>query len=218
MKTNNKRYGIHPLCEALPKMSAEAFAELKADIQKHGLRDAIWLKGKQIIDGRHRYRACCELGITATTRQYQGEDLEAFVISTNLARRHLSTQQRKWFAKRLLELHPEQSSRSIAKSVGLDHKSVERIRQSTGENPQLPSEVRIGADGKCRPAKVKRPRGAQATSLITAADLESRRFMRWLTELHPSELTESDRFIRELSEQLARIETLARREPIEHKR
>jgi hypothetical protein len=47
-----------------------------------------------ILDGRHRYRACCELGIEPSSRSFLSGDPIKFVIDANLKRRHLNASQR----------------------------------------------------------------------------------------------------------------------------
>jgi hypothetical protein len=82
---------IHPLAKLLPAMSAEEFQTLKADIAVHGQREPITLLDGKVLDGRHRERACRELGIQPRTREWdrKGSPID-FVVSANLLRRHLS--------------------------------------------------------------------------------------------------------------------------------
>jgi hypothetical protein len=51
-------------------------------------------------------------------------DPYAFVISANIHRRHLTTEQRKEIAAALLRVNPARSDRSVAKEVRLDNKTV----------------------------------------------------------------------------------------------
>ncbi len=55
---------IHPFADCLPKLSESENQELRDDIAKRGLREPILIKDGYIIDGRHRYHACCELGMS----------------------------------------------------------------------------------------------------------------------------------------------------------
>lgn len=85
----------HAIASLFPPMSPEEYEALKADIQANGLREPIWLYEGRIIDGRHRYRACKELGIAPATREWDGAgSLTTFVVSLNLHRRSLTSSQR----------------------------------------------------------------------------------------------------------------------------
>lgn len=86
-------YEIHPLAKLIPQMSAEEFANLRADIDANGLIEPIWLYEGMVLDGRHRYTACMELGVTPKFRQFEGVNPIDFVVSENLHRRHLSSSQ-----------------------------------------------------------------------------------------------------------------------------
>ena len=86
---------LHPFVALFPPMSDEEYASFREDIRKNGVREPICLYNGQIIDGRNRYRACCDLGITAPTREWGGNgSLVDFVVSANLYRRHLTTSQK----------------------------------------------------------------------------------------------------------------------------
>jgi len=86
---------IHPLAQHVPEMSPERYKEFRADIEAHGgLTDPIitTYEGK-ILDGRHRSRACVELGIPRQFEPYKGTDPAGFIISKN-TRRDLTEDQR----------------------------------------------------------------------------------------------------------------------------
>jgi hypothetical protein len=93
---------IHPAADFLPPLSEAEFAELKSDIQKRGLREPILKSGDILLDGRHRYRACCELGIEPTFQEFDSNrDFIAEIFSRNVLRRHLSTSERAEIAAKL---------------------------------------------------------------------------------------------------------------------
>lgn len=99
-------YPIHPAAELFPPMDEVAFAALKADIAEHGQREPILLLDGQLLDGRHRLRACEQLGLEPLVRQVSADDGDPFglVVSLNLHRRHLSEGQRAIIAARLATL------------------------------------------------------------------------------------------------------------------
>lgn len=84
----------HVLANLFPQMAPAEFAELKADIDEKGLNDPVWLYENQILDGRHRYRACYELGKDCVFQEYIGTSPASFVVSSNLRRRDLNSGQR----------------------------------------------------------------------------------------------------------------------------
>lgn len=79
-------------------MEGQAFEELKNSIAKNGQRKPIITIGNEILMGRHRYKACTELGIPPHIRAYDperdGANLTETVIDDDLRRRHLSPGQR----------------------------------------------------------------------------------------------------------------------------
>jgi N6-adenosine-specific RNA methylase IME4 len=84
----------HRLASLLPDLPAEDFAALKADIAANGLLHPITVFEDKVLDGRHRERACRELGIRPKFAAYKGRDARRFVVSMNIMRRHLSASQR----------------------------------------------------------------------------------------------------------------------------
>jgi ParB-like chromosome segregation protein Spo0J len=102
----NTAYPLHPAAELFPVMDEAAFAALVADIAAHGQREPILVLDGQVIDGRHRLRACEQLGLEPLVRQVSADDGDPFglVVSLNLHRRHLSEGQRAIIAARLATL------------------------------------------------------------------------------------------------------------------
>lgn len=97
---------IHPYADLFPSMSAEQYEALREDIKKNGVREPIRIYKGQIIDGKHRQRACIELGIDPPTKLYRQSDPLHFVISTNLCRRHLTESQRSMVASTIATMLP----------------------------------------------------------------------------------------------------------------
>ena len=101
-------YEMHPLTEVFPPLSPEQFADLKADIGANSLREPITVWRDRIIDGRHRYLACAELGIEPVFEYLEDDaDPVAHVIRMNSPRAYLNTSQRAMAAARLsINSHP----------------------------------------------------------------------------------------------------------------
>jgi N6-adenosine-specific RNA methylase IME4 len=94
----------HPFADLLPAMSEAEFAELRESIRANGLRQPITLHHDgRVLDGRHRARACAELGTEPATLTFEGTDTDAlaYVLDLNLKRRHLDETQRAMIAAKL---------------------------------------------------------------------------------------------------------------------
>lgn len=101
---------IHPAANIFPPMTDEEFRDLVEDIRTHGLLEPVWVdRDGLLIDGRHRVRACEELGIDCASRIYDGDDPIAFVVSLNLHRRHLTKGQLALSAARARGYYDEQA-------------------------------------------------------------------------------------------------------------
>jgi N6-adenosine-specific RNA methylase IME4 len=133
-------------------MEGEAFDELVADIQAHGVREPVWLYERQILDGRNRHRAAVIAGVDCPVREYTGDDPVAFVVSLNLKRRHLNESQRAMVAARLATLamganqHSEGTSIEGASSLlNVGRASVERAKMVQRDGaPELVDVVQHG--------------------------------------------------------------------------
>lgn len=99
----------HSFCLLIPEMSEEDYQELKADIEKNELIEPVVIYQGQILDGKHRYQACVELGIEPKFTEFEGDELSAlqFVISKNIKRRHLTESQRAAIAAEILPIIEE---------------------------------------------------------------------------------------------------------------
>lgn len=124
MAKQGRALRIHPVASLFPEMNADEYASLKEDIQRHGLREPIWLsKDGRIIDGRHRYQACRELKIEPTFTRNNWEDDETIayaVVSLNLKRRHLNESQRAMVAARVKPIYEKAAERRQKAGVVAD--------------------------------------------------------------------------------------------------
>lgn len=84
---------LHPLCTLFPRIAGAEFEALKADILANGLRQPIVVLDGMILDGGNRYAACIAVDIDPDIVEFEGGSPVAFVLSSNLHRRHLSAGQ-----------------------------------------------------------------------------------------------------------------------------
>lgn len=75
-------------------MTQEEFNGLKQDIKVNGLNNPIITLEGKILDGRNRYKACNEAGVNPSFKEFDGDNPRKFVVSENLHRRHLTSDQR----------------------------------------------------------------------------------------------------------------------------
>ena len=156
--------------QVLPDMPPEQFLALKADIAERGVLTPIDVDEEgHILDGHHRYRACVELGITdfptVVRPGLSEEDRRVFARKSNMLRRHLNRKQVRQIIAEQLRDTPSWANNRIAGVLGVDSKTVQAVRrqlEGTSEIPKL--DKLIGADGKERPIKQKRPPAIMASN------------------------------------------------------
>ncbi|WP_244199532.1 ParB/RepB/Spo0J family partition protein [Amycolatopsis thailandensis] len=106
----------------------------------------------RVIDGLHRLQAAkLKNAVAIDARFFDGDDQAAFILAVKSNITHglpLSLADRKTAARRILEVRPQWSDRAIAAVTGLSHKTVGKVRRSTGEVPQ--PNAHIGRDGRVR--------------------------------------------------------------------
>lgn len=135
-----KKLEFHPIANIFPLMEGAAFSEFKADAKQHGVREQIVIHEGKILDGRNRYRAACDLKIEFSVRKFDtsidGDSPLAFVLSSNLHRRHLDVSQRALVAAGIANLsegRPETtapngavSQETAAETLGVSRRAVQR--------------------------------------------------------------------------------------------
>lgn len=149
-------YDIHPAANIFPEMTEHEFQEFKEDIRKNGLQVPVTLCQGKVVDGRHRMRACAELGVAPrfeTLPLAANDEIENLVISINLHRRHLADGQRALIAARQCKTivganqHTAGavSQKQAASDLGVSVDSVQRAKKVlTHGSPELIAEVEAG--------------------------------------------------------------------------
>lgn len=84
----------------------------------------------------------------------EGGDPYALAASFNIRRRHLNVEQRQELLIRLIARQPERSDRQIAKTVGVDHKTIGVARAKGEDVGRIPHiETHTDSKGRKQPAK-----------------------------------------------------------------
>lgn len=159
---------VHPAADRYPRMKDDRLAELAVDIAEHGLIEPIWIDVEgMLLDGRNRLAACQMVGVEPEFAVYEGEDVEAFIVSKNEHRRHLSVkEQRELRQRRIAELREQgMSTRAIADEVGVS--GVQVLSDLAPEASSSPDCV-IGKDGKRYPTSQRKWSTRDALTFIEA--------------------------------------------------
>lgn len=148
--------------QVMPNLSDEEYNELKSDIASRGVMIPIEFdENGNVLDGHHRLKACGELGITDYPKVIRAglseEEKYTHARKLNMARRHLTQEQKRSLIQQQLQATPEKSDRQIARDLGISNKTVSTHRKEMEENGELCKlHSSIGADGKERPRQVMR--------------------------------------------------------------
>lgn len=136
---------FHPVANIFPLMTGAEYDALVSDIAEHGQHEAIWLCDGMVLDGRNRLRACNQLGLAPEFREYTGDDPQAFVVSLNLHRRHLTREQRDEVIRHLRD--KGMTLQKIADAVGVSLKTAHRAASDLSfDNSEI-----VNARGQMRP-------------------------------------------------------------------
>ena len=132
----------HPLANMFPMIEGNAFEELKRDIAAQGILEPIRLYQGMILDGRNRYTAAKACGHAFSVDdfvQWEGTlaDAEAWVISTNLHRRQLTTKQKQDLIMDMVKRNPSLSDREIARQIGVSNSTVGAARDRLTNSPEV---------------------------------------------------------------------------------
>jgi hypothetical protein len=174
---------IHPAAELFPPGDIQILAD---DIKRHGQHEPVSVvkddRGLVLLDGRSRLHARELAGLKIDindrgTFEHLSASIDAyaFVISKNIHRRHLSSEDKRRLIAKLLEANPEKSDRQIAAVTKVDHKTVGAVRkekEATGEIPQLKKTA--GADGKerKRPTKARQQPGRPSLKAVAGPETQ----------------------------------------------
>jgi N6-adenosine-specific RNA methylase IME4/ParB-like chromosome segregation protein Spo0J len=190
----------HPLADLFPLIEGAEFDGLVADIKATGLLQPIALHEGKILDGRNRHRACLAAGVEPRFVEFEGNDPAAFVLSQNLARRHLGPSERAMVAARMANLKWGQRADRVEGSIdlstaaqlaGVSEPSVKRakvvLEHGTPELQQAVDHGRIAVHEAAMAAR----ESTDAQHDFLAAAAAGRTFVVWRTDRGRKELAET---------------------------
>jgi hypothetical protein len=190
---NSPKIAIHPAAEWFPLLPRDELEALAKDIKENYLREKVTViteGGRQlVIDGRNRLDAIELAGFNVVDPQTdrllksvcsdwpKGKDrdpatVEAFIVSKNIHRRHLTADQKRDLIAKLLKAKPERSNLATAKIAHADDKTVATVRQDLEANSEIPNKTdRVEASG--RKARGRKPAGKKSAAKEESAPAAS---------------------------------------------
>jgi ParB-like chromosome segregation protein Spo0J len=176
---------VHQIADLFPMMTDEELVDLAADIKANGLIHPIVVdKDGFLIDGRNRARACEIAGIEPTTVLFEGDDPRAYIIASNISRRHLTKGQQA-MALAMIYPMPEKGGRGKKKTMDetstlFSPKRLQLARTVLAHSPDLAQAVLAGSkslDGAYGEArKAKQPLDAQVAGNVRRKVARSKKF------------------------------------------
>lgn len=150
------KYETHPAADAFPLLEGPAFTRFVDDVKRHGQIEDAWRdKDGLVLDGRNRVRACNDLGIEPRFLTYEGDDPIGFVVSMNIARRHLGDFERAAVACKLASLpnhRPKKGARvrsltqaQAAEALDTSERSIQLVKATMRDGD--PAIVEAGMRG-----------------------------------------------------------------------
>jgi ParB-like chromosome segregation protein Spo0J len=176
---NPRRYQL------FPDLEPEEYEALKTDIAARGVLVPVEVdEDGAILDGYHRVRAWEELraeGVPVpdyprVVRPRLGDaEKRAHARTLNLARRHLSQEQKRDLIRAQVQETPEKSDRQIAALLGVSHPTVAVVRWELEEAGQVERfTTSVGSDGKVYPrARADMPEEGLLPESLLAAERET---------------------------------------------
>lgn len=171
---------VHRHADLFPMLSDEELDELAEDIKKNGLRYPLVVQEIDevltLIDGRNRREACRRAGVVPATTTLNGGDAVAYILSTNINRRHMTVGQRAMAVAMILPEEEEESKpkggrgkKSEALKLGGSAQFKRRINEARfilEHRPLLASLVLSGNEKLDTPPTSRRPgpRGAKSAN------------------------------------------------------
>lgn len=136
---------VHPSADEFEMISPEELQELADDIEVNGLIHPIVIQDGVLIDGRNRLAACGIAGIDNPDAIELDGDAKAYIISSNINRRHMTKGQQ---AMTVACIYPEKSKggRGVNSTLNVEFSSnyLSYARTILEYAPDLVNQVKSG--------------------------------------------------------------------------
>ncbi len=154
---------VHEACQSVPEASQQDFDEVVDSIKADGLHHPIQIDSeKRLLDGRCRLQACAVLGLELSDSDIVTIDHDPWSVArTNLARRHLTDDQKAMLAVCLLK--QERAKAAERKKLG-----AEKGRKSESRS------LGTAAVPSGKQPKKRAPRSSAVVAAKTAYHVKSR--------------------------------------------
>lgn len=174
--------------QVMPPLTADELVALEADIVARGVLVAVVIdQHGRTLDGHHRRAICDRLGIgfpLEVREVVDDDDARQIALSLNLARRHLSREQRRELVLRECQARPSDSDRQIARRLGCSPSTVAAVRRPVSkldtseltreEAETLEAAIRCGLDKLDDALVLLPPVAAVKVMRLIWADMEER--------------------------------------------
>jgi hypothetical protein len=139
----------HPVAEMFPMLSDSDLREMADSITKDGQQFPCVRQNGVLIDGRNRLAACKLAGVEPRFTEYKGDSPVSFIISVNLARRHMDKGQKIALA---IEIEPhfakEAKKRQATSTGGSKPQLVANVPQADKVKARDKAAKSVGVSGK----------------------------------------------------------------------
>ena len=130
----------HPVAELFPLLPDDELQDLAADIAANGLIHPLTLDAAgTLLDGRNRLAACRIAGVEPRYTTLNGVDPVSFILSANVARRHLSKGQRAMAVAKAMDFSSgkSQGKGAAARAAGVSGSHLSRAIAVVAHAPGL---------------------------------------------------------------------------------
>ncbi len=134
---------VHPVADLFPMLPDDELKDLADDIKTNGLQQPVVVSDGVLIDGRNRLAACEMVDVEPDFVELNGSDPVAFILSANLARRHMTKGQRAMAGVRAYG--NKVANRQTARVSGVNREYVNRASRVLDADSDLADQVLAGA-------------------------------------------------------------------------